>query len=30
MNIAIISVTNQGKEISDKLCEELSENPTIL
>lgn len=30
MNIAIISVTNQGKEVSDKLYEELSKNPTIL
>jgi cobalt-precorrin 5A hydrolase len=30
MNISIISVTNQGKKISDKLYEELSKNPTIL
>jgi cobalt-precorrin 5A hydrolase len=30
MNIYIISVTNQGKQISDKLYEELSKNPTIL
>lgn len=30
MNIAIISVTNQGKSISDKLYDVLSKNPTIL
>lgn len=30
MNIAILSVTNQGKEISDKLCENLINNPLIL
>lgn len=30
MNIAIISVTNQGKEISDKLYENLVDNPLIL
>lgn len=30
MNISIISVTGQGKEISDKLYEELSQNPTIM
>lgn len=30
MNIAILSVTNQGKEISDKLYENLKDNPLIL
>ena len=30
MNIAIISVTNQGKEISDKLYENMVDNPLIL
>ena len=30
MNISIISVTNQGKEISDKLYDILIKNPTIL
>ena len=30
MNISIISVTNQGKEISDKLYDLLSENPTVI
>ncbi len=30
MNIAILSVTNQGKAISDKLYENLNDNPLIL
>lgn len=30
MNIAILSVTNQGKEISDKLYENLKDNPLVL
>ena len=30
MNIAILSVTNQGKNISDILFENLKDNPLIL